>query len=176
MPGQVIGIELPLGYPGSFARTPDCIIMNRLVHAESGAVAFGAPVVLNSDNTYSAFGAENTAAEFAGIAVREVKMATSYLNQNEVVYLAGQPCDVLERGNIVVACKKGTPTAGGKVYIRIAKNETYPGSQIGDFEAEADPKTGDSGSDKTIELSGVCWTTGRIDANGCAELTIKNRV
>ena len=176
MPGQVIGVALPLGYPGSFARTPDCIIMNRLVHSESEAIAFGSPVVLNSDNTYSAFGAEHTAEAFAGIAVREVKMATDYYNQNEVVYLAGQPCDVLERGNIVVACKKGTPTAGGKVYIRIAENETYPGSQIGDFEAEADLKTGDSDTDKTIELSGVCWTSGRIDANGCAELTIKSRV
>lgn len=169
MPGQVIGIELPLGYPGSYARTPDCIIMNRLVHQESNAVAFGSAVVLKEDNTYSAFGADNTAEEFAGIAVREVKMATDYYNQNAVAYLAGQPCDVLERGNIVVACKKGTPTAGSKVYVRVAENESYPGSQIGDFEAEAD-----AGS--TVELTGLCWTTGRVDSNGCAELTIKNRV
>lgn len=169
MPGRVIGTELPLGYPGSFARTPDCIIMNRLIHEDSEPVHFGAPVVLNGDNTYTAFGASHTAADFAGIAVREVKMATNYYNQNDVSYLAGQPCDVLERGNIVVACKKGTPTAGGKVYIRIATNESYPGSVIGDFEAEED--TG-----KTVELPGVCFTTGRIDSNKCCELTIKTRM
>ena len=169
MPGQVVGIELPLGYPGSFARTPDCIIMNRLVYADSSDIAFGTAVVLNADNTYSAFGATNTAADFAGIAVREVKMAVNYANQNEVSYQAGQPCDVLERGSIVVQCKKGTPTAGGKVYIRIAENETYPGSVVGDFEAAAD-------TSKTVELTGVCWATGKMDANKCCELLIKTRV
>lgn len=169
MPGRTIGVELPLGYPGSFARTPDCIIMNRMIHADSDAVKFGFPVVLNADNTYSAFGASNTANQFAGIAVREVKMATSYQEQNEVYYMAGEACDVLERGNIVVTCAKGTPTAGGKVYIRIAENESYPATTVGDFEAEAD-------STNTIELTGVVWTTGKMDANNCCELTIKNRV
>lgn len=170
MPGQVIGIELPMGYAGSFARTPDCIIMNRLIRGEDDkAVPFGSPVVLNSDNTYSAFGSGNVAAEFAGIAVREVKMATDYRNQNEVSYQPGQPCDVLERGNIIVICRKGTPTAGGKVYIRTVENESYPGCPVGGFEAEED--TG-----KTVELTGVCWTTGRMDQNKCCELTIKNRV
>lgn len=169
MPGRVIGIELPLGYPGSFARTPDCIIMNRLVKENGGPIPFGKPVILNGDNTYSAFGTGATAAQFAGIAIREVKQATNYYNQNEVSYLDGQQCDVLERGNIVVKCPKGTPTAGGKVYIRTVANESYPGSQIGDFEAEAD--TG-----KTVEVPGLAWTTGKMDGNKCVELTIKNRV
>lgn len=168
MPGRTIGIELPLGYPGSFARTPDCIIMNRLVKEDSEPIEFGTPVILNSDNTYSDFGT-SAATAFAGVAVREVKQATSYLNQNAVSYQPGQQCDVLERGNIVVKCGKGTPTAGGKVYVRTVANETYPGSKVGDFEAEAD--TG-----KTVELTGVVWTTGKIDSNKSCELTIKNRV
>lgn len=169
MPGRTIGIEMPLGYPGSCARTPDAIIMNRLVAEDSAPFNFGAPVILNGDNTYSAFGTEHTAAQFAGISIREVKQATNYYNQNSVDYRPGQQCDVLERGNIVVRCGKGTPTAGGKVYIRTAINDTYPGSLIGDFEAEAD-------TDKTIELSSCCWTTGRIDRDKASELTIKTRV
>lgn len=169
MPGRVIGIELPLGYPGTIARMPDSIIMNRLVKADSANIQYGRPVVLNSDNTYSAFGADNTAAQFGGVAIREVKMATNYYNQNDVEYLPGQQCDVLERGSIVVKCPKGTPTAGGKVYIRIADNASYPGSVIGDFEAEAD-------GSNTVELTGVVWATGRIDADKCCELLIKERV
>ena len=169
MPGRVIGIELPLGYPGTIARTPDAIIMNRLVKADSANIGYGKPVILNSDNTYSAFGADNTAAQFGGVAIREVKMATNYYNQNDVEYLPGQQCDVLERGSIVVKCPKGTPTAGGKVYIRTAANETYPGSTVGDFEAEED-------AGKTIALTGVVWATGRIDADKCCELLIKERV
>ena len=169
MPGRVIGIELPLGYPGTIARTPDAIIMNRLVKAESANIGYGKPVILNGDNTYSAFSADNTADQFGGVAIREVKMATNYYDQNDVEYLPGQQCDVLERGSIVVKCPKGTPTAGGKVYIRIAENASYPGSKAGDFEAEAD-------GSNTVELTGVVWATGRIDAEKCCELLIKERV
>lgn len=169
MPGQVIGKEMPLGYPGSTARMPDFIIMARMVNAESAPIPFGSPVILNEDNTYSAFGAIGTAEDFGGIAIREVKQATSYLNQNEVAYQPSQICDVLERGNIVVKCGKGTPKAGRKVHIRTAENEIYPGSFIGDFEAEED--TG-----KTVALSGVVWTTGKMDGNRSCEITLKNRV
>lgn len=169
MPGRVIGIELPLGYPGTIARTPDPIIMNRTVKDDSANIGYGKPVVLNGDNTYSAFGADNTSDQFGGVAIREVKMATNYYDQNDVEYLPGQQCDVLERGSIVVKCPKGTPTAGGKVYVRIAANNTYPGSVIGDFEAEAD-------GSNTVELTGVVWATGRIDADKCCELLIKERV
>lgn len=169
MPGRVIGTELPLGYPGTVARSWDNIIMNRLVKEDSANIGYGKPVVLNGDNTYSAFSADNTAAQFGGVAIREVKMATNYYNQNDVEYLPGQQCDVLERGSIVVKCPKGTPAAGGKVYIRIAANETYPGSTVGDFEAEVD-------GSNTVELAGVVWATGRIDADKCCELLIKERV
>ena len=164
MPGKVIGIELPLGYEGNYARTPDCIIMNR--KAKTTDIPFGAPVILNSDNTYSAFGASNTAAQFGGVAVREVKQTVNFLNQNNAYYEAGSQCDVLERGNIVVKCGKGTPSAGGKVYIRKALNEDYPDQKIGSFEAEAD-------STNTVELTNAYWTTGKIDSNNMAEMTIK---
>lgn len=56
MPGTAIGIQMNLGYPGTFARNSDCIIMNRLVNANWSQAAnstnfdngpnFGDPVVL----------------------------------------------------------------------------------------------------------------------------------
>jgi hypothetical protein len=164
MPGKTIGIEMNLGYAGSFARTPDCIIMNR--KAKTTDIPFGAPVVLNgSDNTYSAFGATNTAAQFVGVAVREVKQAVNYASQNNVYYPAGEPCDVIERGNVVVKCGKGTPTAGGAVYIRVTANASYPDQAVGSFEAEAD-------SNKTVKLLNAVWATGKIDGNKMCELAI----
>jgi hypothetical protein len=167
MPGAVIGKEMGLGYAGSCARLPYFTIMNRLV---SGAdIPFGAPVVLNADNTWSLFGTSNTAAQFAGVAVREVKQATNFLNQNEVFYKEGQACDVLEQGNIIVKVGRGTPAAGGPVYLRTAVNASYPGSEPGDFEAAADGAN-------SVLLTNAAWETGRIDPSGLAELVIKYRV
>jgi hypothetical protein len=170
MPGRTIGKELPLGYAGTCARLPYYIISNRLVKPDDAkAVQFGAPVVLNGDNTYSAFGAGNTAAQFAGIAIREVKQATDFLNQNHAEYLPGQPADVLEWGNIVVNVGRGTPTAGGAVYIRVAANSSFPGAKIGDFEAASD-------TTYSVLIPGLVWATGKMGADGVAEIVVKNRV
>ncbi len=168
MPGKVIGKTMNIGYPGSFSRNADCIIAARGVKTDdTDPVSFGDAVVLNTDNTYSRFGATNTAAQFVGVAVREVKQATDYFSPAGS-YLQGQPCDALLRGAVCVAVRNGTPTAGGKVYIRIAKNATYPNGIVGGFEAAAD-------STNTVELTNVRFTTGHMDGNNVAEITILTR-
>ncbi len=79
MPIGTIGTSMNYGYPGSFARNGDCVIMPRPVKStDSVGPSFGDPVVLNTDNTYSKFGASGTFATFAGVAVREVKQASVY--------------------------------------------------------------------------------------------------
>ncbi|GAB6170557.1 hypothetical protein JCM15765_03840 [Paradesulfitobacterium aromaticivorans] len=168
MPGQAIGIAMNLGYPGSFARNGDCIIMNRLVKATDAAgPAFGDPAVLNTDNTYSKFGAANVSADLAGIAVREVKQTADYYS-SAGVYNPGEPCDVIERGNVAVLCNVGTPTAGGKVYVRITANVAIPAGVVGGLEAAADGVN-------TLELTNCKWATGKIDSNNVAELSILTR-
>lgn len=168
MPGKVIGKTMNIGYPGSFSRNADCIIAARCVRTEDDlAIRFGEPVILNADNTYSRFGADNTAADFVGIAVREVKQATDYYNPAGS-YRPGEPCDVLMRGAVCVEVHNGTPSAGGKVYIRIAENAAYPNGIIGGIEAAADGAN-------TIELANVRFTTGNIDGNNVAEITILTR-
>lgn len=165
MPGNVIGKAMNLGFAGNISRSSDAIISNRLVKSsDSASVNFGDPVVLNSDNTFSKFGAAGTAAAFAGIAVREIKQAADYYNQIPA-YAPGQPCDVAERGNITVVCNVGTPTAGGDVYVRVTANGAIPAGVVGGFEAAAD-------STNTIKLTNVKWKTGKIDANKVAEVTI----
>ncbi len=174
MPGASIGKILNLGYPGSVSRQVDAVIDNRPVKSnivsnveQEPSIVFGDPVVLNSDNTYTKFGASNTAAQFSGIAARQVKQATDYYPTTGS-YLPGEPCDVISRGSVTVTCNVGTPTAGGKVYLRIAENVAIPAGIVGGFEAAAD-------GTNTIEITNARWTTGDIDANKTAELTLLSR-
>lgn len=167
MAGSVIGTSMNYGYPGTFARNGDCIIANRIVKSTSDPIAFGEAVILNPDNTVSRFGAAGTAATFDGIAVREVKQNTSYTPANGS-YTAGQPCDVIQRGSVSVACNVGTPTAGGKVYVRITANAGIPAGVVGGFEAAADGAN-------TLEITNAKWATGLKDANNVSELTILSR-
>ena len=138
MAGKAIGISLGYGYPGNYARTPDDVTVARKLKSSSAAVPFGACVKLNSDNSYELVGAGFTAADFGGIAVRVVKNATNYFNQNVVAYQPGQVMDALTRGAVTVTCNVGTPTAGGPVYVRIAENESITNGVVGGFEAAPD--------------------------------------
>ncbi len=167
MPGQAIGISLLYGYPGSLARGGDNITRNRAVKStdETGP-SFGDPVVLNSDGTWSKFGAANTAVQFAGVAIREVKQA-SVFPATGYSYEPGQPCDVLERGTVSVICQYGTPVPGGTVYIRVTANGSIPGALVGGFEATAD-------GGNSVALTNAQWDTGK-DANMVAQLTILTR-
>lgn len=169
MPGAVVGKTLNYGYPGQVSRSADAIIENRFVKSsDTNSIGFGAPVVLNSDNTYSAFLASGTAATFAGIAVREVKTNQTYVTNATGSYSPGNPCDVLERGSVMVQVNNGTPTANGTVYVRIALNGTIPAGVIGGFEATADGAN-------TIALTNVKFKTGLMDANNVAEVAILTR-
>jgi hypothetical protein len=171
MPGGVIGKSLNFGYAGSISRSADAIIDNRIVKpSDTLNINFGDPAILNSDNTYSKFGATGTAAAFAGIAVREVKQSMAYgsnANANGS-YAPGDPCDVASRGALTVVCSVGTPTAGGAVYIRTALNGAIPLGVVGGYEAAADGAN-------SILIPNLKWTTGKIDANKVAEVTITLR-
>lgn len=167
MPGSVIQLTMNFGYPGSYSRMPDDVVMNKPVKSDSAAIKFGSAVILNVDNTFSAAGANLTADNFAGIAVREVKQAIT-LNADQGSYSPLDPCDVLLRGNTVIKVARGTPTAGGAVLYRIAVGATS-GSAVGDFEA------GEVTASETIALPNVVFTTGEVDGNNVAEVTIKTR-
>jgi hypothetical protein len=169
MPGKSIGIIMNAGYPGNVSRSVDAIIHNREVKlADELSIEFGAPAVLNNDNTYSRFGAANVAVDFAGIAVREVKQTADYFT-SEGEYLPGQPCDVIERGSVTVFCAEGTPLSGGKVYV-VTVAGTYVA--VGDLVATATPA---GVGCTTIELTNCRWTTGVMDSDRVAEMTILSR-
>ena len=168
MAGKAIGISMNYGYAGNYSRTPDDITASRKL-ADEAAVPFGVAVVLNPDNTYSPVAAETTADKIAGISLRIVKQAIAYDNQNFSQYNPGEMMTVLERGAATVLCNVGTPTAGGKVYVRVKENVGVANGVVGGFEATAD-------ADNTIEVPNMRWTNGYLDANRISEVTILTRV
>lgn len=169
MPGSVVGLSLNYGFAGNVSRQSYAEIENRPVKSDSADIPFGAGVILNTDNTYTLAGATTTAANFAGVAVAEIKQLTTYPTSSADtggVYKANQPCDVLRRGIVNVKVGRGTPTAGGDVYLRTVANGAFPDSEVGDFEAASD-------STNSVKLTNCSWNTGKVDANGIAELKIK---
>ena len=165
MPGKVVGISMNVGYPGTQSRQADAIIQNRVA---DGVIAFGLAVKLTSANKWKQIGSGDTAANVAGIAVREVVQANVYNPQSNPDYLDGTPADVMVRGNCIVKCQKGTPTAGSAVYVRITADDAHPEYLVGGFEAAADGA-------KTVQVTNIEWTTGVMDSNLACEVTVKTR-
>ena len=161
MTNQVIGKSMFHGYAGSYSRQPDTIIDT---HPAGGAIAFGAGVVYGSNGVVRTAATGDTAAAFVGVAVREVKSATNYLNQNEGSYVQYDAVPVIKRGCVNVLCTNGTPALDGDVYLRITANASKPNCPVGGFEAAAD-------STNSVKLTNVKWK-GAADANGVAEIRI----
>lgn len=165
MPGKAIGISMLSGYAGTQSRTADAIIQNRIAKSN---ISFGHAVVLTNDNKWDNVVEGTTAAQIAGIAVREVVQANTFDPQSNPDYMAETPCDVMVRGNCTVKCQRGTPKSGDAVYVRVKANATYQDAVVGGLEATADAAN-------TVQLTNIEWTTGVMDANGMAEITIKTR-
>lgn len=165
MPGKAIGISLLSGYAGTQSRTADAIIQNRVA---KNNIAFGHAVVLTNDNKWDNVVEGTTAAQIAGIAVREVVQANTFDPQSNPDYMAETPCDVMVRGNCTVKCQRGTPKSGDAVYVRVKANTIYQDAVVGGLEATADDAN-------TVQVTNIEWTTGVMDANGMAEITIKTR-
>lgn len=160
MQNQIIGKTMFHGYAGSFSRQPDTIIDT---HPAGGDIAFGAAVVYNN-GAVTVPGESATAAQFVGVAVREVKSATNYLNQNIGSYVQYDAVPVLKRGCVNVICQNGTPALDGTVYVRVKANASLPNAVVGGFEAAAD-------STNSVALTNAKWK-GEKDGNGVAEIRI----
>lgn len=165
MPGKAIGISMLSGYAGTQSCTADAIIQNRIAKSN---ISFGHAVVLTNDNKWDNVVEGTTAAQIAGIAVREVVQANTFDPQSNPDYMAETPCDVMVRGNCTVKCQRGTPKSGDAVYVRVKANATYQDAVVGGLEATADAAN-------TVQVANIEWTTGVMDANGMTEITIKTR-
>lgn len=193
MPGAVIGTSLNFGFPGTFSRNGDCVITPRQVKStDSAGPKFGAAVVLIQDALNGKWSdaavfiaaagtvvmTQGTNGAFAGFAVREVKTLTSFNTSQPITpllqgYAPGDIADVLERGSISIVLKNPQATvngyvAGGKVYLRIALNGSFPSAAVGDLEVSAD-------GGNTLQLTNVYQQSGLNDANNVSEVTVMSR-
>lgn len=169
---QTIGKTMTAGYAGSYSRQPDMIVVTRPAGGEV-AIPFGAPLVYSGGAVVVASGTGKTAAQFVGVAGRELKSSLQYLEQSPGQYAPGEPVSVFERGSIQVWCGGTTaPALGGKVYILLNTTETagLTGVPAGSFVAQADGTT----AANTVQLTNCQWG-GPADANGIAELVILTR-
>jgi hypothetical protein len=168
MSGKAIGIQMNQGFPGTVAKSGDCVIANKLV-GNSANIDFGMPVYADGLGGILLAGALFTMAEFVGIAVRNVKTPEVYNPVPAMGYYAeGQNADVLERGEISVVCNYGTPLPGGAVYVRQTLNGAIPSGTLGGFEATLD------GANQIL-LTNCKWSNGVIDANKVTALTVLTR-
>lgn len=102
--------------------------------------------------------AGDTAANVYGIAIRDVVSQSqadygAFQASQIYTYFPGQPISVLRKGYISVPVQNGTPTVGGKVYIRIAANEANANLPIGGIETAAV-------EDETVELPNAVFESG----------------
>jgi hypothetical protein len=160
MSGKTIGLNMNNGFAGSYARQPNMVI-NTKPNIGSTAIPFGAPVMQGTNGVQFPT-ASLTAANFVGIASRQIQSADSYLNQNgSGEYKQNDAVPVFQQGRINVKVADGTPAMYGDVYVRTV---AATGKNIGDFECTAD--TGNN-----VKLDNCQWG-GPKDANGVAELVI----
>lgn len=187
MPGTTIGISLNLGFAGKVSRNPMNKIGARFVKSilnGSGVetqptIPFGSAAVLNTDNSVSLWGASGsgvsaaTLANFAGFAVAEVKQIMTYTfgaNASASGYEPAVTADIIDMGSITTfIAETSALAAGGAVYIVTVAGSTYAVGQLLTIASPSDGAT-------TINLTNCRWTTGKVDANGIAELTIMTQV
>lgn len=167
MKGQTIGKTMPHGYAGSYSRQPDMVVDTAPL-AGTIELPFGAPVVMGAAGSAQPWGESSGAADFWGVAVREVKSSLDYFKQNQGGYRPGEAVPVMKRGCVNVICQAGTPVPGGKVYVRIKANTAKPNAVVGGFETAEDK---DDSVTYTTELTNCRWK-GTADANKVAELRI----
>lgn len=162
---QTIGAKMPHGYAGGYARQPDMIVNT---HPAGAEITFGQALQYDANKNVIPFSASGTAADFVGVASKEIKSAVSYLDQGVGKYAAKEAVPVFMRGAVNVICQKGTPALGGAVYLRIAANTSYPNAAVGGFEAEEDKA---DSTVRTVKLTNCQWA-GPADANKVAEMRI----
>lgn len=184
--GGVIPVTaLNLGFLGNVSRLGERVIAARPVKANTpNPINFGDGVVIVPDATggtyqsiadFIAGAGTFTATSLAGVAVRNVKTNLLYIGLGNVQtpqigqYAPGSIAEILERGSITVKINNGTPASQGPVFVRKTANGAIPAGVVGGFEAVAD-------GTNTVQLTGVVFRTGVLDANGVAEITLLTRL
>lgn len=182
MPATVIPVTgLNLGPVGSVSQSDFPLRTPRQVKStDTNSIAFGEPMVLNSDNTYSSVKTALAAQAGSVQAGTPLAIAAANTRTNPTFNMAGSGgvttpggsyapgniADGLTQGTINIQVNNGTPTAGGSVYVRLVANASIPAGVVGGFEAAADDVsttgTASSGSTALTVASGTGIAVGQL--------------
>ena len=164
MPAPVYTTDIPYGFAGVGAATPDSIIES-FDNVSSGYIYNGGAVITGTGGVKPA-DATATSTNFVGIAVRQVQSAVNYSSQNSAgAYGVNAPVPTLTRGKVTALCTVGTPALFGTVYLRTALNSSIPTGVIGGFEANSD-------GGNSFAIPKCIWGCA-ADANGNATIVLK---
>lgn len=162
--------QAPTGVAGDITRVDETNVEPAMLVAASTvfAQAFGIPMKYVAGGIQQFNGGAETAADFAGVLVREVPGISGSIASDAAfdptVPYSLQVQGLAVRGYISVKCTSGTPARGGAVYIQIIANG---GIAVGDFRA-----TADGGNTILLSATQAEWATDGKDADNNAELRI----
>jgi hypothetical protein len=184
--GQTIPVLGPnIGFQGTVSRFGERVIAARefVPTTTTNNLNFGDPAVVIQNNSggyfdsvadFIAAAQANVAllaAQFAGVAVREVKTMLTYPAgqtpgiQQVGYYSNGQMAEVLERGNIVVLITvSNSPVSGSQLYTRVVANAAVPAGFVGDWEVGV-PAASDQFTDATTLTEGSTAATATSGTN-----------
>lgn len=161
--------QVPFAFKGDITRESPTNLLDAQYVDEVQAnqpLDFGTAVKLsapdaNNTRFIQAFTTGDTLADFYGIIVRE-KVHVRDIENPDLAFRPKVSYAVMRAGYIAVECKVGTPTVGGKVYLRITADV---GKDVGDFEADADGAN-------NVEINAE-FVTSEKDANNITEIRLK---
>lgn len=154
----------PTGFPGDVSRLQDSIVEPIMMGSQFAG--FGLPFKYNGAGKAVPVEASDAATVFKGILTRMVPSISGSNAQgfDDSIPNLESAQGALKFGYGLVNCKVGTPVRGGIVYMRVV---AATGKLVGDFEATSD-------STNSVALAQAEWATNGKDANGTAEIRIKN--
>jgi len=126
---KTIGKALQGSFPGSITRSGDQLVQARTI---AEIIKFGAPVKFDAtNNQWLNIDESDAGTVVMGVAVRAVKQALAFADQDTNEYPANSDADVITRGFVAVTVANGSPALGGQVYVMNKANGS--GLEVGDF-------------------------------------------
>lgn len=156
----------PSGVEGDITRPDESNVEPAMLVAASSVFAqkFGIPMVYVAGGI-SQYISSNTAAQFAGVLIREVPAISGSVTAGftDNIPNSEAPQGLCVRGYVSVKCVLGTPARGGIVYIRVTAST---GHVIGDFDATTDA------DNVALSLTQASWACDGKDSDNNAEIRI----
>lgn len=159
--------QAPAGVAGDVTRTDETNVEPAMLIAVASVFAqrFGIPMTYQVGGI-SQYQVGDTAAQFAGVLIREVPSISGNANQglDNTIPNPDTVQGLAVRGYVSVKCTIGTPVRGGIVYIRVVAAGP---ALVGDFEA-----TADGVNNVALSSTQATWASDGKDADKNAELRI----